>query len=141
MLFYYSSCPFRSAEYKYAPFPEYNDRTDQLSFSTVSRTVENFIASGRSVTSLRQVSSGLSEANNTDIKAALDTELTAFDRNPYGIDLAEASMEIKRLNALADKKESDLKRQKELESLVKSAKEVSGKPSGGVPANGDSVPD
>lgn len=117
------------------------DRVDTLSYQPVSRSVENFIASGRAVSSLRQITSGEPDTVKQSLNDAFNHEMTVFDRNPYGPDIAEVSMAQKALDAKAKKVEDDYK----LSQKVEAVKPKAGKGSGetraeGVPAEGDDAP-
>lgn len=123
----FDSVPFIDAE-----IPSLSDRVDTLSYQPVSRSVENFIASGRAVSSLRQISASESDAVKQSLDDAFNHEMTVFDRNLYGPDIAEVSMAQKALDAKARKVEDDYK----LAQKVQDAKSKAPKGSGETGANG-----
>lgn len=106
----FESVPFVDAE-----IPSVPDRVDTLSYQPVSRSVENFIASGRAVSSLRQITAKESETIKQSLDDAFNHEMTVFDRNLYGPDIAEISMAQKALDAKAKKVEDDYKLAKKVE--------------------------
>lgn len=126
----FDSVPFVDAE-----IPSVPDRVDTLSYQPVSRSVENFIASGRAVSSLRRITSGESDTVKQSLDDAFNHDMTVFDRNIYGPDIAEVSMSQKALDSKAKKVEDDYK----LAQKVKDIKSNASKGSGETDANG--VPD
>lgn len=123
----FESVPFVDAE-----IPFVSDRVDTLSYQPVSRSVENFIASGRAVSSLRQITAKESDAVKHSLDDAFNHEMTVFDRNPYGPDIAEVSMAQKALDAKAKKFEDDYK----LTQKVEEARSKAAKGSGETAADG-----
>ena len=67
----FESVPFSDAE-----IPSVSERVDTLSYQPVSRSVENFIASGRAVSSLRQIPLGESDAVSQSLDDAFNHEIT-----------------------------------------------------------------
>ena len=114
----FESVPFVDAE-----IPSVPDRVDTLSYQPVSRSVENFIASGRAVSSLRQITAKESETIKQSLDDAFNHEMTVFDRNLYGPDIAEISMAQKALDAKAKKVVDDYK----LANKVEDARSQAGK--------------
>lgn len=130
---------FESVPYVNAAIPSVSDRVDTLSYQPVSRSVENFIASGRAVSSLRQIAAKESDTVKQSLNEAFNHEMTVFDRNPYGPDIAEVSMAQKALDARAKKVEDDYN----LAQKVNDVRSKASKGSGETGANGvpDSVSD
>lgn len=125
---------FESVPFVDAAIPSVPDRVDTLSYQPVSRSVENFIASGRAVSSLRQITSKESDAVSQSLNDAFNHEMTVFDRNPYGPDIAEVSMAQKALDAKAKKVEDDYKLSQKVEEARSKAAKGSGETAaGGVP--------
>lgn len=131
MKVYYSDFG-RDVKCELTPFEDVVDRVDALSYQSVERSVQNFIASGRAVSSLRQIASGESDVVRQSLDDAFDHEMTVFDRNIYGPDIAEVSMAQKALDAKAKKVEDDYK----LAQKVEEAKSKASKGSGDTGANG-----
>lgn len=112
------------------------DKVDSLSYQSVERSVQNFIASGRAVSSLRQVTAGESDTVKQSLDDAFNHKMTVFDRNPYGPDIAEVSMAQKALDAKAKKVEDDYKLSQKVEDAKSKAAKGSGETvAGGVPGS------
>lgn len=118
------------------PVESYPDRVDTLSYQSVERSVQNFIASGRAVSSLRQITANESDSVKKSLNDAFNHEMTVFDRNIYGPDIAEVSMAQKALDAKAKKAESDYNLTKKVEDVRSKAAKGSGETdANGVPGN------
>ena len=131
MKVYYSDFG-RSLNCSLSPYEDCVDRVDALSYQSVERSVVNFIASGRAVSSLRRITSSESDSVKQSLDDAFNHEMTVFDRNIYGPDIAEVSMAQKSLDAKAKKVEDDYK----LSQKVEAAKVKASKGSGETDANG-----
>ena len=91
----------RSVSCKVSPYTAEPDRVDMISYVPVERSIQNFIASGASVTSLRSadISVDTSTKRQKTISELEKSDMSVFDRNIYGVDLAEASMAVKKFDS------------------------------------------
>lgn len=128
MIVYYTDFG-RHVDCSLTPYEDLVDRVDTLSYQPVSRSVENFIASGRAVSSLRQITATESDSVRQSLDGAFKHEMTVFDRNIYGPDIAEVSMAEKALDAKAKKVEDDYKLAQKVKDARANASERSGEPS------------
>ena len=96
MRVYYSDFG-RDVKCAFTPVEDVPDRVDKLSYQPVERSVSNFIASGRAVSSLRKTTASESDAVKQSLNDAFNHEMTVFDRNPYGPDIAHLTSRPKSL--------------------------------------------
>lgn len=108
----------RDVKYQRAEPMEEPDRVDRISYTPIGKQVENFIASGQVVTSLRAITAQEEKVQKT-LDEVLTTPMTEFERHIYGMDITEAYQILKKFDAEAKKREMDEKEAEERKKRIK----------------------
>lgn len=108
----------REIKCKKAEPMEEEERVDKISYTPIGKQVENFIASGQVVTSLRAVTAQEERIQKT-LDQVLTTPMTEFERNIYGMDISEAYQILKKFDQEAKKREMDAKEAEERKKRIK----------------------
>ena len=117
MKFYYKE-NFKDVNYKNAEAIEEPNRVDEISYTPIGKQVENFIASGQVVTSLRAVTAQ-EERTQKKLEQVITAPMTEFERHIYGMDITEAYQILKKFDAEAKKREIDAEEAEERKKRIK----------------------
>lgn len=118
MKHFYKENEKRIVKWEEAEPLEEEDRVDKISYTPIGKQVENFIASGQVVTSLRAITAQEEKAQKT-LTEVLTTPMTEFERHIYGMDITEAYQILKKFDAEAKKREMDAQEAEERKKRIK----------------------
>lgn len=108
----------RDIKYQTAAANEQESRVDKISYTPIGKQVENFIASGQVVTSLRAITAQEERIQKT-LEQVMQTPMTEFERNIYGMDMTEAYQVLMRFDEEAKKREMNKKEAEERKNRIK----------------------
>lgn len=117
MIHYYKNNK-RNVKCKEAEPIEEPSRVDEISYTPIGKQVENFIASGQIVTSLRATTAQEERVQKT-LEQVMSTPMTDFERKIYGMDITEAYQILKKFDDEAKKREMDAKEAEERKKRIK----------------------
>ena len=117
MKYYYNEI-MKDIKYENGKAMEEANRVDEISYTPIGKQVENFIASGQIVTSLRTIAMQEEKIQRT-LEQVMRTPMTEFERNIYGMDMTEAYQILKRFDEEAKKREMNKEEAEERKKRIK----------------------